>query len=69
MAQDNLGLLIRNVPIILNLVRCCREVTDQFVYDASEKESYKKKVGDVSSYNKTIDRSISGQTSTHPVIT
>jgi len=47
----------------------CREVTDQFVYDASEKESYKKKVGDVSSYNKTIDRSINGQTSTHPVIT
>jgi hypothetical protein len=69
MAQDNLGLLIRNVPISLNLVRCCREVTDQFVHDAGEKESYKKKVGDVLSYNKTTDRLVNGQTSTHLVIT
>ncbi len=29
--QGNLGLLLRSVPIVLNFVRCCREVTDQFV--------------------------------------
>jgi putative sterol carrier protein len=29
--QGNFGLLIRSVPIVLNFVRCCREVTDKFV--------------------------------------
>ncbi len=29
--QGNFGLLIRSVPIVLNFVRCCREVTDNFV--------------------------------------
>lgn len=29
--QGNFGLLIRSVSIVLNFVRCCREVTDQFV--------------------------------------
>jgi putative sterol carrier protein len=31
LVQGNLGLLLRSVPIVLNFVRCCREVTDQFV--------------------------------------
>ncbi len=29
--QGNFGLLLRSVPIVLNFVRCCREVTDNFV--------------------------------------
>lgn len=29
--QGNFGLLIRSVPVVLNFVRCCREVTDNFV--------------------------------------
>jgi putative sterol carrier protein len=31
LVEGNLGLLIRSVPIVLNFVRCCREVTDQFI--------------------------------------
>jgi putative sterol carrier protein len=31
LVQGNLGLLIRSVPVVFNFVRCCREVTDQFV--------------------------------------
>lgn len=29
--QGNMGLLMRNVPTVLDFVRCCREVTDGFV--------------------------------------
>ena len=31
LVHGNLGLLIRSVPVVFNFVRCCREVTDQFV--------------------------------------
>lgn len=29
--QGNMALLMRNVPTVLDFVRCCREVTDSFV--------------------------------------
>jgi putative sterol carrier protein len=28
--QGNFGLLMRNVPTVLDFVRCCREITDSF---------------------------------------
>lgn len=31
LVHGNLGLLLRSVPVVLNFVRCCREVTDPFV--------------------------------------
>lgn len=29
--QGNMAILVRNVPTVLDFVRCCREITDSFV--------------------------------------
>jgi putative sterol carrier protein len=29
--QGNMSILVRNVPTVLDFVRCCREITDSFV--------------------------------------
>ncbi len=35
--KGNMAVLMRNIPTVLDFVRCCREVTDGFVGEAPEK--------------------------------
>ncbi|GAB4469000.1 MAG: SCP2 sterol-binding domain-containing protein [Anaerolineales bacterium] len=35
--QGNMAIMMRNVPTVLDFVRCCREVTDNFVGQEAQK--------------------------------